>query len=621
MRGLSNAAIVLILGLALIWGCGPGKQPEVAEEDAQPPKGWIARIFGDDDKIPQPDSLPPSNEAESRESAAAAETTPSQEAPEKQEPPGDERQSITITTGQPETADQGQARPGEETATAPTAEPSRQREPEPSTGQEVQETSQEQIRDKPDEAATPTETGQEPAKEEAEEAPPLCLYLVWSRDLKPVLDLQERLEKDEIFAAAARRVVEKGTKGASLLNATCMPRSEIDPLLLKQVQDLKVGQVGSPFNYQDGTALVMRTTDQYWEKGKQAYQDKDYEAAQEYFQKHLELHPDSMAAWRSLAECQEAQDKLEEALQSLNRALEWFPEDVALLNDKGSLLMKLGDASTAEAAFDLALAKRPNNPLLMHNLAWALLQQNKNLERAQELAVKAIKAHPGQAMLHDTLGQIQRARGEHAAAVISFHRSIRLGSKNQATREDLVDSLGELPVEQVALLSGRPTAKAAPPAKPAKPVKKRKKTRPKATAQAKPPAPAPPKKIKVTVLPHKAEATAPPKPASAAPAQTEKAPDKPVVAASVPKPSIPGFYLLVASFRSPNLAKKEMLRWRKRGQAVWLEPVVVQGRGTWTRVMLGPWQKAAEARRMGLDLRAEKLIKEYRILHKTAISQ
>jgi len=81
-------------------------------------------------------------------------------------------------------------------------------------------------------------------------------------------------------------------------------------------------------------------------------------------------------------------------------------------------------------------------------------------------------------------------------------------------------------------------------------------------------------------------------------------------------PRVPGYYILVGSFRSAGLAAREMRRWRRRKLAVWMEWKQVPGRGAWVRVMLGPYQKEAAARAAARDFQRRKLIREFRVLSK-----
>jgi Flp pilus assembly protein TadD len=650
--------------------------------------------------------------------------------------------------------------------------------------------------------------GKGPAPEAGEQAaaqaqdPPICLYLFWSRDPGMISQLQQRLEKGEMFPLAAKAVSDQGLQGASRLNATCMGPAELDPLLLEQARELEVGEVGPPFPYAGGEALVMRTTDRYWVRGRELSQRGEHAAAAASFRRHLELNPDAAAVWQALADSLAAQGQDQPALEALDQALAITPRSPSLLNDRAALLMRLGRGGEAVADYRRALELAPGNPLLMHNLAWALLKQETDLDLALSLAEQAVKQDPSNPRFWDTLGQVQKARGDFGDAVVSLHRALFLGARQKGTRQDLTSALLELPPEVVARLRGKrsslpPLPKrpepaiqpkvllaplgpldapaprdgqpgapeylsrwgapplpgaapaqaepkplaAAPPeeaAPPQPPPQQEQTARQEASApapapppeqppaqdqaaaplpeqagpasppqeEAAPPAepadqaqpagqPAPPEAAPQGEAPPEAAAAEQPAPAGEVPpplaneaqfqdllapvepevlmveleelaaapqpadgeedppeeparaeaparpgSQAGSAPAGPAIIATVrrplpaakakpapaasraleklpaPPPRIPGYYILVGSFRYAELAAKEMRRWRRRKLAVWMEWKRVQGRGAWVRVMLGPYQKRAAALAAARKFQRRKLIRGFRVLPK-----
>ena len=226
----------------------------------------------------------------------------------------------------------------------------------------------------------------EPAAQAPPPADTICLYLFWTRDPAAMEILMAQVGRGESFSLAARRVSREGLKGASRLNATCLGQDKLDPVLLEQGGELEMGQASGPFTYQGGTAVVMRTTDHWWNQGELLYKEGKYQEAEESFIKHLELHPDSARAWNSVGQCRLARGETEAALRAYEHALVWQPESPALLSEKGDLLIQLGRVSQGVAAFRQAHALAPQDPLLIHNLAWALLKEGAELEQAEQLA-------------------------------------------------------------------------------------------------------------------------------------------------------------------------------------------------------------------------------------------
>ncbi|MBU1155835.1 MAG: tetratricopeptide repeat protein [Proteobacteria bacterium] len=437
----------------------------------------------------------------------------------------------------------------------------------------------------------------------------ICLYLFWSHAPETAQELLAQVQKGQKFSLAAREIMKPLPEGAARLNATCMPPNQLDPILAQHLQELEIGQTSFLFDYQDGTALVMRTTDQYWRHGAELFKQGNYPQAEASLRRHLELHPDATAVWQALSEALAAQGKNDQALEALNQALLYAPDNPAILNDQATLLARVGRRAEALTVYERALGLAPGSPLLMHNLAWALLEQDQELSRAQELATQAVRLEPQQPRFWDTLGRIQKARGEYAEAVISLHRAASLGAQSQGNQQDLTDALLKLPPEVVARLSKNmnapPTAKQAKTTAPAK------------TA---PPQSGDPMGAGATPMPMPPQAKqATPSPAPApAPAAQEAPPQaaNPQAKLPAPAPIVPGYYILVGSFRTDQLAANEMHRWRRRGQAVWMEWKQVSHKGDWVRVMLGPYQKRDDAVQDARAFRQKGFIKSYRILEK-----
>ncbi|MCB2190563.1 MAG: tetratricopeptide repeat protein [Deltaproteobacteria bacterium] len=421
----------------------------------------------------------------------------------------------------------------------------------------------------------------------------VCLYLFWSRAPENAQTLLAEVQRGQNFSLAARNIMKPLPEGAARLNATCMPAGQLDPLLDSQLEGLDIGQTSPLFDFQDGTALMMRTTDQYWREGAALFKQGDYAQAEVSLRRHLELHPDATAVWQALSDALVAQGKNEPALEALDQALVYAPKNPAILNDKASLLARMGKQEEALMLYERALSLAPGSPLLMHNLAWALLEQKRDLERAQKLATKAVQMEPGQPRFWDTLGRIQKARGEYADAVISLHRAAALGAQSKGLQQDMAEALLKLPPEVVDRLGQR-------------------RSTPLPAKKAKPPAP-----VKAATAPQSdplgtGAAPLPPVKAPASPQAEEATPAK----LAAPAPTVPGYYVLVGSFRDQNLATKEMRRWRRRGQAVWMEWKQVTGRGFWVRVMLGPYQKRKKAIQEADSFQRQGLISSFGILKK-----
>ncbi len=326
----------------------------------------------------------------------------------------------------------------------------------------------------------------------------VCLWLFWSKDPGLIKQAQALMAQGKPFQAVAIDLA-RNNPGLAKTNADCMDTSKLEVELAHALQGLKLGQVSQPFEINQGTALAMHTSDRFRRKAKAYYDQGKYEQAARELRLDLDLHPAAAGSWHLLALCLAATGDKQGAVEAFERALEWTPRDPTLLNDKATTLQAMGRGDEALKLYRQALDREPDNPVFMNNLAWALVQENKNLAEAEKLAARAARQAADQASIWDTLGQVQQARGRHAQAVVSFYKAARLDPGYPQIRARLTRSLLAMKPQEVARL----TDPAAPPpplkAKPAPPPP------PPATKPEPPPAPAPAK----PAPPVKAETPAP----------------------------------------------------------------------------------------------------------------
>ena len=86
----------------------------------------------------------------------------------------------------------------------------------------------------------------------------------------------------------------------------------------------------------------------------------------------LDANPDFVPAYNSLAEVQMRQQRVEDAIHTLEVGLEVSPGDPTLLNNLGMCTMADGDYEKALEHFTEAAEKRPNNARYLANMGVAL---------------------------------------------------------------------------------------------------------------------------------------------------------------------------------------------------------------------------------------------------------
>lgn len=113
---------------------------------------------------------------------------------------------------------------------------------------------------------------------------------------------------------------------------------------------------------------------------------------------------------------------------------------------------------TPEAALPhlrLALRQMPNSPVVMNNLAYAVMKYEPDkLDEAQQLMERALSIPSGSAQerasMLDTLGEIRLTRGETLAAIEVFEQAIELDGGKMVTRKHLVEAYQQAGMPELA---------------------------------------------------------------------------------------------------------------------------------------------------------------------------
>ncbi len=288
----------------------------------------------------------------------------------------------------------------------------------------------------------------------------ICLRVILAPSQAQAQAIWEKVKNGDKFLVASREVTRDDQSGPKL---RCLDRADLEPEVLAAVQDLPLGQVAPPFALGNRWALALRTSDAYWRRGNELFDQGRFAEAEAMLLQEVELNPDG-PGWHLIALARSARKQPREALAAYDQALAWSPLDPRLLNDKAGVLLDLGRAEEACGLYEKALNLAPRNALVMNNLAWSLARQGKELPRAEDLARQAVAVRPDNASFWDTLGLVQRLRGENAQAARSYHQALRLDPGLAQARAHLTPTLLALePGELERLLGSSPASQGPTP--------------------------------------------------------------------------------------------------------------------------------------------------------------
>jgi Flp pilus assembly protein TadD len=151
-------------------------------------------------------------------------------------------------------------------------------------------------------------------------------------------------------------------------------------------------------------------------------------------------NPDDLGASRALGILYQQADRRADAVRIYHRVLEKAPDDATTLNNLAFLYLDMGDARALETA-RRAYENRPDDPAITDTLGWVLVNQGE-YEKGVKLLRKAVKALPNvpdvgyhlayglakigavaeaRQVLTETLGS-RKAFADQAAAEALLHR-------------------------------------------------------------------------------------------------------------------------------------------------------------------------------------------------------
>ena len=134
----------------------------------------------------------------------------------------------------------------------------------------------------------------------------------------------------------------------------------------------------------------------------------------------------NIAQYLHLAQSQQQQGKLNEAITTYRQAILEFPQDYQPYNHLGKALLEQGDLAEAIAIFGQGIKVKPNVSWLYYHLAEALKAQD-NLREAVFNYQQAIKLEDDVSWFHFHLGQALSKQENFSQAIASYHKAIDLG--------------------------------------------------------------------------------------------------------------------------------------------------------------------------------------------------
>ena len=153
---------------------------------------------------------------------------------------------------------------------------------------------------------------------------------------------------------------------------------------------------------------------------------KQYGEAADAFEKAIAIKPDWQTPHNNLARVLLSQGKTDETIAKLNAALETNPKNAAAYMTLANLYSKDGQEDKVVATYEKALEELPKLWPAANNLAYMLSLGEgapTDLDRAHDLALKAVALQPEKPSVLDTLGWVYLQRGEADLAIPELEKA------------------------------------------------------------------------------------------------------------------------------------------------------------------------------------------------------
>ena len=171
-----------------------------------------------------------------------------------------------------------------------------------------------------------------------------------------------------------------------------------------------------------------------------AVKKEDYKQIIKVCEPGIEATPDALELYYYLAIAYHQAEQGDSVLSVCNRALEHITPDTRkeVISDfysiMGDIYHTKKQMTEAYAAYDSALVYNPSNIGALNNYAYYLSVERRDLDKAEEMSYKTVKAEPNNSTYLDTYAWILFEKGNYAEARIYIDNAM----KNDSEKSDVI---------------------------------------------------------------------------------------------------------------------------------------------------------------------------------------
>lgn len=153
-----------------------------------------------------------------------------------------------------------------------------------------------------------------------------------------------------------------------------------------------------------------------------------------------EANPDDRESWLHEAGIRISINDNVGSLKTIMEALRKWPDDIELLFAAADAFGRLGNQDQALAYMERVLALEPDNPEAMNNVAFSLIEQNRDFQRAEDLLTRAAAIKPFSGYIIDSLAWLYYKQGRLDEAWETIQEAVKM----QDSEPEIWDHYGDI---------------------------------------------------------------------------------------------------------------------------------------------------------------------------------
>ena len=174
------------------------------------------------------------------------------------------------------------------------------------------------------------------------------------------------------------------------------------------------------------------------------YQNKDYARMASVMSSAVKFFPDDYRVNLFLGLALNQEGKNEDAVSPLEKALSIKPTETDALSILGQVYEALHRYDDAYRLYETALKLDSRNSLILNNFAYSLSERGIDLQRALEMAKRAIELDPRNSAYLDTMGWVYFKLGDYRKAEEFVRKALSERTKADGSPETLEEHLGDI---------------------------------------------------------------------------------------------------------------------------------------------------------------------------------